>query len=178
MENGTNIAYVGIGSNLGDRAGYLLMGVRGLIEASLEVVKLSSVYETDAVDMEGAPPFLNMVAEVKTGTISPTQMMARMLRIEYLLGRKDKSQKLPRTIVLDLLFYGDIKLDTPFLTLPHPRAHLRNFVLIPMSEIAPDFRHPGLKKCISELVADTDDTSLVIRWNPTGLNGIHPPANS
>ncbi len=178
MENGTNIAYVGIGSNLGDRAGYLLMGVRGLIEASLDVVKLSSVYETDAVEMEGAPPFLNMVAEVKTGMISPTQMMARMLRIEYLLGRKDKSQKIPRTIDLDLLFYGDIKLDTPFLTLPHPRAHLRNFVLIPMSEIAPDFRHPGLKKCISELVADTDDTSLVIRWSPTGPNGIHPPANS
>ena len=178
VENGNNIAYVGIGSNLGDRAGFLLMGIRGLIEASLEVVKLSSIYETDAVEMEGAPPFLNMVAEVKTGTISPTQMMARMLRIEYLLGRKDKSQKSPRTIDLDLLFYGDARLDTPFLTLPHPRIHLRNFVLIPMNEIAPAFRHPTLKKCISELVTDTDDTSLVIRWSPTSPNSIHPPANS
>lgn len=171
MESESPIAYVGIGSNLGDRAGNLLLAVRGLIEASLEVVKLSSVYETEPIDMDDAPKFLNMVAEVKTGTISPTQMLARMLRIEYLLGRKDKNLNKPRTIDLDLLFYADMKLATPFLTLPHPRVHLRNFVLIPMNEIAPEFRHPTMKKTIADLVALTDDISLVCRWNPGSKNG-------
>ena len=175
MENRSNIAYVGLGSNLGDRAGNLLMAVRGLIEASLEISKLSSIYETEPVAMEDAPPFLNMVVEVRTGSISPTQMMARMLRIEYLLGRKDKNLNVPRTIDLDLLFYADQRLSTPFLTLPHPRIHLRNFVLIPLHEIAPEFRHPILKKSIADLVALTDDTSLVCRWNPISKNGLHAP---
>src|SRR5688572_2312830 len=178
MEQASHIAYVGLGSNLGDRSCNLLMAVRGLIEASLEVTKLSSVYETDALDMEDAPPFLNMVAEVRTGTISPTQMLARMLRIEYLLGRKDKSQNLPRTIDLDLLFYGDLKLKTPFLTLPHPRLHLRNFVLVPMSEIAPGFRHPTLKKSISVLAANCEDDSCVVRWNPIKFEGLTAPTIS
>jgi 2-amino-4-hydroxy-6-hydroxymethyldihydropteridine diphosphokinase len=173
VQNASNIAYIGLGSNLGDRAGNLLMAVRGLIEASLEITKLSSIYETEPVAMEDAPPFLNMVVEVRTGTISPTQMMARMLRIEYLLGRKDKNLNVPRTIDLDLLFYGDQKLSTPFLTLPHPRIHQRNFVLIPMLEIAPEFRHPALRKSISDLVAETDDISLVCRWNPVSNNGLH-----
>ena len=178
MENGSHIAYVGLGSNLGDRAGNLLLAVRGLIEASLEISKLSSIYETEPVGMDDAPRFLNMVAEVRTGTISPTQMMARMLRIEYLLGRKDKNLNKPRTIDLDLLFYGDQRLATPFLTLPHPRIHLRNFVLIPMSEIAPEFRHPSLKKSINDLVAETDDVSLVVRWNPVSMNGSQAPTYS
>jgi 7,8-dihydro-6-hydroxymethylpterin-pyrophosphokinase len=128
--------------------------------------------------MDDAPRFLNMVVEVKTGTITTTQMMARMLRIEYLLGRKEKTQKLPRTIDLDLLFFGDVRLDTPFLTLPHPRIQLRNFVLVPMNEIAPHFRHPILKKPISEMVADTDDISLVVRWNPGVNNGHQTPTIS
>ncbi len=171
MENNTVTAYVGIGSNLGDRAGNLILAIRGLIEASLEVTKLSAIYETEAVGMEDAPNFLNMVAEVNAGIISPTQMMARMLRIEYLLGRKDKSQNLPRTIDLDLLFYGNLRLDTPFLTLPHPRVHLRNFVLVPMNEIAPDFVHPTKKKYIRDLVGVSKDRCRVVRWNPMNPNG-------
>lgn len=178
MENKTVTAYVGIGSNLGDRAGNLIMAIRGLIEASLDVTKLSAIYETEAVGMDNAPNFLNMVAEVKTGIISPTQMMARMLRIEYLLGRKDKSENLPRTIDLDLLFYGDLRLNTPFLTLPHPRVHLRNFVLIPMNEIAPDFIHPTKRKHISDLVAVSKDSCRVARWNPMRSNGINAEART
>ena len=178
MEHASHIAYVGLGSNLGDRAGNMLMAIRGLIEASLEISKLSSIYETEPVGMDDAPLFLNMVVEVRTGTISPTQMLARMLRIEYLLGRKDKNLNVPRTIDLDLLFFGDQKLATPFLTLPHPRLHQRNFVLIPMSEIAPEFRHPTMKRSISDLVADTDDISLVCRWNPTADSGAASPTYS
>jgi len=172
VENQIVTAYVGLGSDLGDRAGNLMLAVRGLIEASLVVTKLSSIYETEPVAMDDAPPFLNMVAEVRVENISPTQMMARMLRIEYLLGRKDKSMNLPRTIDLDLLFYGDTKLETPFLTLPHPRVPVRNFILVPLNEIAPNFVHPFLKKCVSDLVAQSPDCSRVSRWNPFPNNGL------
>ncbi|MBC7899096.1 MAG: 2-amino-4-hydroxy-6-hydroxymethyldihydropteridine diphosphokinase [Saprospiraceae bacterium] len=157
--------YVGIGSNLGDRAGNLLLAVRGLMEASFVVSKLSGVYETEPVDIADSDNFLNMVAEIKVGSVSPSQMLARMLRIEYLLGRKYKSQKKPRTIDLDLLFYGQENFDTEFLTIPHPRIHVRNFVLVPMNEIAPGFIHPTLHKDIRTLLSDCTDNSHVVRWN-------------
>lgn len=93
-------------------------------------------------------------------------MMARLLRIEYLLGRRDKSVKKPRTADLDMLFFGDTQMETEFLTLPHPRLHLRKFVLVPLAEIAPNFVHPILNKEIGVLLAGVDDTSEVKRWNP------------
>lgn len=160
--------FVSLGSNLGDRAGNLLLAIRGLMEASFEVTKLSAIYETEPVGIGDAPNFLNMAAEVKCESITASQMMARMLRIEYLLGRKDKSLKKPRTIDLDLLFFGSHQADTPFLTVPHPRLHLRNFVLVPMNEIAPRLIHPKLRKDISTLLDESADVSLVTRWYPNG----------
>jgi 2-amino-4-hydroxy-6-hydroxymethyldihydropteridine diphosphokinase len=159
-------AYVGIGSNLGDRAGNLLLAVRGLLEASFSVNKLSAIYETEPVGLENSPNFLNLVAEIRVTNVSSSQMMARLLRIEYLLGRRDKSQKKPRTVDLDILMFGDEHLETPFLTLPHPRMHLRKFVLIPLAEIAPNLVHPTLHKEIHEILAEAEDDSFVIRWNP------------
>ncbi len=159
-------AYVGIGSNLGDRAGNLLLGVRGLMEASFQVTKLSAIYETEPVGLEGASNFLNMVAEIRSVGITPTQMLARMLRIEYLLGRADKSMKKPRTIDLDLLVFGQEQMNTPFLTLPHPRAHLRRFVLVPLNEVCPTLTHPVLNKPVGTLLAQCEDTSSVERWYP------------
>ena len=163
-------AYIGIGSNLGDRAGNLLLAVRGLMEASFTVTKLSGIYETEPVEIESESNFLNMVAELKCESITPSQMMARMLRIEYLLGRKDKSLKKPRTIDLDLLFYNHEQTESEFLTLPHPRLHLRNFVLVPMCEIAPSFVHPILQKDIKTLLSESSDNSAVTRWNPHSAN--------
>ncbi|MBX3288707.1 MAG: 2-amino-4-hydroxy-6-hydroxymethyldihydropteridine diphosphokinase [Acidobacteria bacterium] len=168
MQNEAVTSYLSLGSNLGDRAGNLLMAVRGLLEASVEVCKLSGIYETDAVDMGEAPPFLNLVAEVRTVNVTPTQMMARLLRIEYLLGRTEKSMKRPRTIDLDIIFFGERVMDTPFLTLPHPRMHLRRFVLAPLAEIAPHVIHPVLHRPIADLLAETSDMSSVTRWNPAG----------
>ena len=161
-------AYIGIGSNLGDRAGNLLLAVRGLIEASFTVSKLSAVYETEAVGIGEAPSFLNMAAEIRVPNITPAQVMARLLRIEYLLGRRDKLQKKPRTADLDLLFFGREHIESEFLTVPHPRIHLRRFVLVPMAEIAPNFVHPVLLREIRDLLAETDDQSCVARWNPLG----------
>ena len=179
MESESITAYVGIGSNLGDRAGNLLLGVRGLMEASFVVNKLSAIYETEPIGFdEDAPNFLNMVAEIKAEGITPTQMLARMLRIEYLLERTDKSQKKPRTIDLDLLFYNHEQTDTPFLTVPHPRAHLRRFVLVPMNEIAPAYTHPLFHKDISTLLVECEDTSKVARWNPNARSTMHLSLNS
>jgi len=166
LDTETITAYIGIGSNLGDRAGHILLAVRGLMEASFTVTKLSGIYETEPVEIESETNFLNMVAELRCESITPSQMMARMLRIEYLLGRKDKSLKKPRTIDLDLLFYNHEQTESEFLTLPHPRLHLRNFVLVPMCEIAPTFVHPILQKDIRTLLSESSDTSAVTRWNP------------
>lgn len=168
METEVITTYVGLGSNMGDRAGNLLLAVRGLLEASFVVHKLSAIYETEPVGThEEHPKYLNMVAEICVTNISPSQMMARMLRIEYLLGRKDKNLKKPRTADLDLLLYGDFQCYTEFLTLPHPRMHERKFVLAPMLEIAPHLVHPVLNKTIQELHSELEDDVEVSRWKPT-----------
>ena len=172
-------AYVGLGSNLGDRAGNLLLAVRGLLGANLRVARLSSVYETEPVGVPRAQPlFLNMVAElafdIDGDTIytndeaaalpSPEQLLARLLRIEYALGRRRAQTLAPRTIDLDLLLYGDAQSDTEFLTLPHPRLHLRRFVLVPLCELAPTKLHPALGQTFEQLLADTPDTGSVRLW--------------
>jgi len=158
-------AYVGLGSNLGHRAGYLLLAVRGMLDAGLDVIRLSHIYETQAVENENQPAFLNMVAELRGSTLpSPETVMARLLRIEYSLGRKREIRMGPRTIDLDLLICKDCDVETEFLTLPHPRMHHRRFVLVPLNELVPTLVHPVLGKSIGELLANTNDKSSVARW--------------
>ena len=160
-------AYVGLGSNLGDRAAHLLLAVRGMLDAGLDVIRLSSIYETEPVDYQDQPPFLNMVAEVGGSTLpKPDQMLARLLRIEYSLGRTRDVSKGPRTIDLDLLIFKDHQSDTEFLTLPHPRLPARRFVLVPLVELVPTLIHPVLGKPLSELLSQTKDRSTVARWMP------------
>lgn len=159
-------AYVGLGSNMGDRAGNLLLAVRGMMNAGLSVSCLSNIYETEAVDILEQPAFLNMVAELSGVRLpTPEQLMARLLRIEYAMGRRRTVPKGPRLIDLDLLLYGDVERRTEFLTLPHPRLHLRRFVLTPLAELAPHFTHPTLGQTIEELLAHVSDGSKVERWN-------------
>jgi len=158
-------AYVGLGSNLGDRAGHLLLAIRGMLDAGLDVIRLSSIYETAPVEYEHQPAFLNMVAELRGSTLpKPEQMLARLLRIEYALGRTRDIPMGPRTIDLDLLIFKDERLDTEFLTLPHPRIAGRRFVLVPLNELVPTLVHPVLSRPISELLSETKDRSKVVRW--------------
>jgi 2-amino-4-hydroxy-6-hydroxymethyldihydropteridine diphosphokinase len=163
-------AYVGLGSNLGDRAGYLLLAVRGMLDAGLDVIRLSSVYETEPVEYENQPPFLNMVAELRGSTLpSPDQTLARLLRIEFALGRTREVPMGPRTIDLDLLIFKDYQSVTDFLTLPHPRIASRKFVLVPLNELVPGLVHPVLGKPVKELLAETKDRSTVVRWPQRGF---------
>lgn len=160
-------AYVGMGSNLGDRAGYLLLAVRGMLDAGLDVIRVSSIYETAPVDNLDQPAFLNMVAELRGPTLpSCEQLLARLLRIEYALGRTREVPMGPRTIDLDLLVCKDEQASSEFLTLPHPRLHLRRFVLVPLNELVPGLIPPSLGKPVRELLETTPDKSEVVRWRP------------
>jgi 2-amino-4-hydroxy-6-hydroxymethyldihydropteridine diphosphokinase len=160
-------AYVGLGSNLGNRAGYLLLAVRGMLDAGLDVIRLSSIYETEPVEYEDQPRFLNMVAELRGSTLpTPDQTLARLLRIEYSLGRTRDVRMGPRTIDLDLLLFKDEVRETEFLTLPHPRLQSRRFVLVPLNELIPNLVHPVLDKPIGELLTEVKDPSTVVRWTP------------
>jgi 2-amino-4-hydroxy-6-hydroxymethyldihydropteridine diphosphokinase len=163
-------AYVSLGSNLDDRAGYLLLAIRGLLAAGLDVIRLSSIYETQPVEYTDQPMFLNMVAELRGTTLPPPeQMLARMLRIEYALGRIRDVQMGPRTLDLDLLIYKDEHRDTEYLRLPHPRLHLRRFVLVPLNELVPTLEHPTLKRSVNDLLEHLDDSSRVELWRPNHL---------
>jgi 2-amino-4-hydroxy-6-hydroxymethyldihydropteridine diphosphokinase len=165
----TQHAYVGLGSNLGDRAGNLLLAVRGMMGAGLIVARLSSIYETEPVEVINAQPsYLNMVAQVslEATTPAPEQMLALLLRVEHALGRRRDEFHAARTIDLDLLLYADARSDTDFLKLPHPRLHARRFVLAPLSELAPDAEHPTLSRTFKQLLADALDVSGVRPWRP------------
>ena len=138
-------AYVGLGSNLGDRAGNLLLAVRGILEAGLEITRLSPIYQTEAISNLAQPDFLNQVAELRGKSLpTPEQMLARLLRVEYALGRTRDIPDGPRTIDLDLLFYKSETRDSEFLKVPHPRLHLRRYVLTPLNDLVPNLLHPTI----------------------------------
>ncbi len=152
-------AYVGLGSNLGDRAAYLLLGLSALSRLpKTHLLRLSPVYETDPVGPP-QPPYLNMVAELET-ELSPKGLLAEMLRIEKALGRERRERWGPRTLDLDLLLYGDLVLEEEGLSVPHPRLHQRAFVLVPLLDLLPEGRHPLLGQSFAELLASLDASSV------------------
>ena len=149
-------AYLSLGSNLGDRLRLIQEAFAALTVEAGPVTALSSLYETEPWGFSSPHRFLNVALALET-TLSPETLLAVTQRIERDLGRTHKSvdgRYADRTIDIDLLFVGDAVLDTPALTLPHPRLHLRRFVLEPLCEIAPDLCHPLLRKSVSQLLAE------------------------
>jgi 2-amino-4-hydroxy-6-hydroxymethyldihydropteridine diphosphokinase len=147
------LAYVSLGSNLGDRRANLQEALRQLGEIG-EIKAASSYYETAPVDFTRQPDFLNIAVALETDKM-PRQLIHALQEIERALGRKRTSAaaniKGPRTIDIDILLFGASIIETPELTIPHPRMHERRFVLEPLAEIAPDLRHPVLKRTMREL---------------------------
>jgi len=144
---GTVSAYVGLGANLGDREASIRRAAE-LIGAT----RLSTIRETDPWGYEDQPRFLNAVVELETA-LPPRELLDRLLEVERELGRtRDGPRFGPRTIDLDLLVYGDLQLDEPGLTVPHPRLQERLFVLEPLAELAPSLDVPG-KGLVSALLA-------------------------
>jgi len=143
------IVYLSLGSNLGDRTAHLKTAIDHL-GAFGEVVAVSSFYETEPVEFVAQPWFLNCVVKLDTEKM-PKQLLAGILHLEHEMGRQRRQKKGPRTIDLDILLFGNSIIQSPGLTVPHPAMHERRFVLEPLAEIAPELRHPVLKKTIQEL---------------------------
>ena len=146
-------AYIALGANLGDRERNIRDAVARLkATPGIEEVRVSSLLENPAVGgPTGSPAFLNGAAVVRT-TLSPQDLLRRMLEIEHAMGRSRRRRWEPRPIDLDLILYGDRVIDTPELKVPHPRMHERLFVLQPLAEIAPDAVHPAACVTVGDLL--------------------------
>jgi len=148
----SQLAYLSLGSNLGDREAHLRDAISRLATVG-KVAAISSFYEAEPVEVTNQPWFLNCAVALETDR-TPAELMRSLLEIERQMGRQRTHQKGPRTIDIDILLFGETVADSPDLTLPHPALHRRRFVLEPLAEIAPRARHPVLKKTARELLGD------------------------
>lgn len=162
---GQSLAFIGLGSNLGDRAGHLQGALRALTGEGLRPCLESSIYRTDPVEVVDQGEFLNQVVACATDR-SPEDLLAICLGIERTMGRIRTRERGPRVIDLDLLLHGDRVMSRGGIDLPHPRMHLRRFVLIPLVEIAPHARHPLLGLTAAQLLDLCPDRTRVERLIP------------
>jgi 2-amino-4-hydroxy-6-hydroxymethyldihydropteridine diphosphokinase len=154
----TSKVYLALGTNLGDRAGNLRAAMAAL-PPHVTVTKKSPVYETQPWGMADQPAFLNMVLRGKT-QLAPMELLKYLKDLETRLGRRPSIRYGPRIIDIDMLFYDDVILKTPKLTIPHPDLHERAFVLVPLADLAPGLVHPVIGKTIRQLLAEVDTTGV------------------
>jgi len=154
-------AFIGIGSNEGDRLAFISKAVQALASLSeIRVTQMALISESEPVGGPPQGPYLNTVVELET-LLTPSVLLGRLKAIEGQLGRKPAAQRwTPRPIDLDVLLYDDLVLQDPALTIPHPRMHERRFVLEPLAQLAPDFVHPVLKQTVRELLANALNRSM------------------
>jgi deoxyguanosine kinase len=159
--------FISAGSNSGNRLYYLREALHQLEGERLSISKMSSVYESEPWGFEDPVPFLNICFSCFT-FCNPPALMKHLLDVEEALGRvRDKEAGYrSRTLDLDILFWDDFHIYSPDLHIPHPRAHLRRFVLAPMAELAPDFIHPEFGKTMAALLAECSDHGDIRRMGP------------
>jgi 2-amino-4-hydroxy-6-hydroxymethyldihydropteridine diphosphokinase len=154
--------YLSLGSNVGDREANLRAAITALASAAIEAKQVSSIYETEPVDFLDQPWFLNCVVEAETN-LEPHALLQSLQAIESQLGNKKEFANGPRKIDLDILLYGSDTIATSNLQVPHPRMHLRRFVLTPLAEIAPNLKHPSWPATAAVLLKRLTDPSQVRR---------------
>jgi 2-amino-4-hydroxy-6-hydroxymethyldihydropteridine diphosphokinase len=168
--------YLGLGSNLGNREDNLCMGLR-LMEPLCRLEEVSSLYETAPVGVEGQPPFYNAACRVITG-LEPEALLRFLQRLEFEVGRRPGAPHWgPRPLDLDILLYGDQVLEGNELVVPHPRLAERPFVLVPLAEIAPEVRHPVLRKTARELLEAAGEEGVTL-IAPVGWHRARPSGRS
>lgn len=155
-------AYLGLGSNMGDRQGNLSRAL-DLLSRKLQMGEISSMYDTEPMGNVNQPRFLNMVCQIYT-RIAPAALLALAKGIETKLGRVSGKPNSPRPIDIDILFYGDQVIETPELVIPHPMLMERAFVLVPLAEVAPNFKHPVSGKTVKELLQGITEKQGVFKW--------------
>ncbi len=154
------VLYLSLGSNIGNRLENLLAAIAALPAAGVRVRRVSKIYETEPVDYLEQDWFLNCVVEAET-QLDPVALLQQLRKIESDLGSAKAFAKGPRIIDADILFYGDVVINSPELQVPHPRMPQRKFVLVPLTEIAPDARHPITGLTATEMLQVTTDHSDV-----------------
>jgi len=152
-------AYIGIGSNLGNKNTNIKKSIK-LLKEKCEVTKISSLYETEPIGYKAQDYFLNCVVKIRTN-FNPEQLLKFLQSIENKLKRVREIKNGPRTIDLDILFYGNDIVNANNLIIPHPRLHERRFALVPLNEIAPEFVHPLLKRKVNSILKNLNSKDIV-----------------
>ncbi len=148
--------YLSLGSNLGNRQANIETALSMLEEARLRIIRRSPLYETEPRDLPNQPWFLNLIAEAET-VLFPMMLLNHILQVERTMGRRRTVSKGPRLIDVDIIIYGQSVVSGARLTIPHARMHERRFVLEPLAELAPELRHPVLRRTVREMLGNVKD---------------------
>lgn len=155
-----HIVYLSLGTNLGDRSAHLQTAIEAL-STKLDVVEISPVYETEPWGYSDQPQFLNQVVKCQT-KLDPEALFGFIKQLEIDLGREKTFRFGPRVIDIDLLFIDELILDTPNLTVPHDGIPDRAFVLVPLADLAPEFKHPVIGLTVEEMLAQVDTSGVAL----------------